>query len=112
MDLAHLLNKTRGSADDEGAQKLGIVSKDGVSYLAPIHEQDVSQIINGYSHWEQAFRVFLNILTTKYPFKATELLQYNHTIHSAATIYIWDNVYAYDKEFRYHISCHLRRSWE
>ena len=70
---------------------------------------------NRYSHsypkWEQAFRVYSNVLTSRFPGKSPELLQYNHTIHSAAMAYQWENVYSYDKEFRYHISRHPTRSW-
>ena len=68
-------------------------------------------MINTYQKWEQAFRIYSNVLTSAFPKKATELLQYNHTIHSAAASYHWDNVYSYDKEFRYHISRHPYRSW-
>ena len=56
-------------------------------------------------------RVFLNIMTRSYPEKVTELLQYNHPIHSAAMAYNWDNVYSYDKEFRHHIGRHSQRAW-
>ena len=40
-----------------------------------------------------------------------ELTQYNHVIHTTSMSYIWDNVYAYDKEFRYRIARHPTRSW-
>ena len=51
------------------------------------------------------------LLTTKFPGKATELLQYNHTINSAASSYVWENVYAYDKEFRQHVGRHPTCPW-
>ena len=79
-------------------------------YLSPIADKDIIQI-NSYNKWEQALRVFSNILTTKRPDKATELLQYNHTIHTASMAYVWDNVYAYDREFKQHICRHPARSW-
>ena len=50
-------------------------------------------------------------MTSKHPSKSAELLQYNHTIHTASMSYVWDNVYSYDKEFRHHISRHPKRSW-
>ena len=81
-----------------------------MTYLAPIAEREVIQITS-YNKWEQAFRVFSNVLTSKYPQKATELLQYNHTIHTASMAYIWENVYNYDKEFCHHISRHPTRTW-
>ena len=95
---------------DEMEQHLEIVNKNGMSYLSPVADRDNINI-NGYGCWEQAFRVYSNILTSKFPGKATELLQYNHTIHSASTSYIWENVYAYDREFRRHIARHPYRSW-
>ena len=67
--------------------------------------------IGSFLKWEQAFRVYSNILTKQYPSKATELLQYNHTIHVASMSYIWENVYAYDPEFRNHISRHPSCAW-
>ena len=60
---------------------------------------------------ESGFRPAQNILTSKYPAKGPELLQYNPTIHSASTTYTWENVYSYDKEFRRHVSHHPTRSW-
>ena len=87
-----------------------IVSKNGMTFLSPVADPE-SIHINSYLKWEQVFRIYSNILTTKFPAMATELLQYNHTIHSASTTYIWDNVYAYDKEFRHHVSRHPQRSW-
>ena len=49
--------------------------------------------------------------TRKFPEKANELIQYNYIIHSASQSYVWENVYAYDKEFRRHIECHPTRNW-
>ena len=81
-----------------------------MTFLAPVSERETLHI-SSYSCWEQAFRVFSNIMTGKFPEKATQLLQCNHTIHAASTTYLWDNVYAYDKEFRQHISHHPERPW-
>ena len=67
--------------------------------------------ISNYSKWEQAFRVYSNIYTNACPEKSTELIQYNHIIHSIATTYVWENVYAYDKEFCMHLSRHPERNW-
>ena len=52
-----------------------------------------------------------DIYTREHPQKSTELIQYNHVIHSVSLTYIWDNVYAYDKEFRIHISKHPGHNW-
>ena len=109
IDFGRLISKGR-FVHDEDNQRLEIVNKDGYSYLSPVTDRD-NVTITSYSKWEQAFRVYSNILTSKFPAKSTELLQYNHTIHTASTTYSWDNVYAYDREFRHHISRHPYRSW-
>ena len=54
---------------------------------------------------------FSNIYTRRYPGRASELIQYNHIIHTAALLYTWDNVYMYDRDFRLHISRYPHRSW-
>ena len=108
VDFARLISKNKSLRDEEG-QRLEIVNKNGMSFLSPVAEGNIT--INSYGKWEQAFRVYSNVLTTKFPAKSTELLQYNHTIHSASSTYVWDNVYAYDKEFCHHIARHPYRSW-
>ena len=109
IDFGKLLSKNCPMRDEEG-QRLEIVNKNGMSFLSPVGDRE-SITINHYGKWEQAFRVYSNILTSKYPGKSTELLQYNHTIHTASMLYIWENVYAYDKEFRQHIARHPSRPW-
>ena len=110
VELGKLIPKNRFlHNDDSQHQRLEIVNKNGMSFLAPASDNSI--VINSYGKWEQAFRIFSNILTTKFPGKSTELLQYNHTIHSASTTYAGDNVYAYNKEFRCHIARHPYRSW-
>ena len=108
VDFSRLISKNRVLREDE--QRLEIISKDGQTFLSPVADRESIQI-NSYNKWEQAFRVFSNIVTAKYPSKASELLQYNHTIHQASISYVWDNVYAYDREFRQHISRHVTRPW-
>ena len=81
-----------------------------MTFLSPVSECEQAQI-SSYGKWEQAFRVFSNILTTKYLSKGPELLQYNHTMHTAASSYVWENVDSYDKEFQHHVSRHPARAW-
>ena len=109
IDLAKLLPRNKGSRDEDG-QRLEIVNKNGVSYLSLVEDKE-GVSISSYFKWEQAFRIYSNLITSKYPSKATELLQYNHTIQTAAMSYQWDNVYAYDHEFRQHIGRHPSRTW-
>ena len=67
--------------------------------------------ITSFSKWEQAFRVFSNIYSKANPHRASELIEYNHVIHTIALAYVWENVYTYDREFRLHISKNPQRSW-
>ena len=87
-----------------------MVAKGGSTYFAPVAEREATAM-NNFSRWEQAFRIYSNILTRVYPAKASKLIQYNHTIYSAALTFAWDNVYQYDREFRLHISKFPQRSW-
>ena len=86
-----------------------LVNRDGQSYFVPM-ERDSSGISN-FNKWEQAFRIFMNVFTQAHPTRATELIQYNHVIFTAASSYQWDNVYMYDKEFRMHMSNFPGRNW-
>ena len=88
--------------------ELKLVMKEGRTYYVPAKE---SSVISGFGKWEQAFRVFSNIYTRRHPTRATELIQYNHVIHTASLTYIWSNVYAYDQDFRIHMSKHPGHSW-
>ena len=107
-DFRKLISKGRYAREDD-QQRMEIVNKNGLSYLSPVSDNSVN--ISGYPRWEQAFRVYSNIITSRYPTKSSELLQYNHTIHTASTSYAWENMYAYDREFRNHIARHPYRSW-
>ena len=98
VDFSKLISKGKLNTDD---QRMEIVNHNGMTYLLPISDREIVSI-SSYNKWEQAFRVYSNVLNSKHPGKATELLQYNHTIHTASMTYHWDNVYAYNKEFRHH----------
>ena len=87
-----------------------LVMRGGSTFFAPVADRDCTNISN-FSRWEQAFRIYSNVLTKVYPAKASELIQYNHTIYTAALTFTWENVYHYDKEFRMHISKFPQRSW-
>ena len=54
---------------------------------------------------------FSKIYCKAHPNRATELIQYCHVIHTAAVSYLWDNVYAYDYDFRLHLGSKPGRSW-
>ena len=90
--------------------RMELINKGGQSFFIPASDRE-SGNIHSFAKWEQAFRVFSNIYTRKYPGKATELIQYNHVIYSASQTFTWENVYLYDREFRMHLSNFPQRSW-
>ena len=109
IDLCKLLIRHKPIKEEDN-QRLEIINRNGMSYLSPVSEREALQVTN-YNLWEQAFRIYSNVLTSNFPGKASELLQYNHTIHTASMSYVWDNVYAYNREFRQYISHHPQRPW-
>ena len=87
-----------------------LVNKGGSMFFVPVSERQNSGI-NSFGHWEQAFRVFSNIYTKFFPDRASELIQYNHVIFTAAQTFIWENVSLYNREFHIHLSNFPERSW-
>ena len=55
--------------------------------------------------------MYSNIYLKQNPDRATELIQYNHLICTAAQTFVWDNIYNYDREFRMHLQNYPGRSW-
>ena len=106
VDFSKLIPNDKMLTDEDS--KLELVIRNGKTFWTPVSE---SVTINNFARWEQVFRVFSNIYTHHYPHKSGELIQYNHVIHSISLIYVWENIYSYDKEFRMHISQHPERSW-
>ena len=113
IDFARLIPRGRGQSIEEEEQGMQqIVSKDGFIFCLPANKRlNDATAINSIHRWEQAFRIFAHIYTRAHPNRASELMQYNFDIHSAAQSYSWDNVYAYDRDFRYHMSRNPGRSW-
>ena len=87
-----------------------MVNRGGLSYWVPISDSNLSSISN-IAKWEEAFRIFSRIYTEGNQSWGVELIQYCHIIHEAALEYPWENVYAYNREFRIHISKYLSRNW-
>ena len=108
VDFAKLL--PRGKVTKEEDHRMELVSKGGATYFVPVSDCENTGISN-FSKWQQAFRVFSNIYMRIFPERAAELVQYNHIIHTAATTYSWENVYAYNKEFHMHLADFPQRSW-
>ena len=108
VDFAKLIQKDRILQEED--HRVQLVMKGGNTYFVPASDNN-NVTISSLSKWDQAFRVFSDIYCNAHPERATELIQYSHTIHTAAAGYIWENVYAYDRDFRLHIGCNPSRSW-
>ena len=106
VDFGKLVPKDKVLAEDD--QRLEIIIKGGRTYYVPVSE---STEITSFAKWEQAFRVNSNVYTRTNPHRATELIEYNHIIHTISLTYVWENVYLYDKDFRIHLARHPSRSW-
>ena len=81
VDFAKLMPRDKILFEED--QCMEMVNKGGISYWVPLSEREVTSITN-FFRWEQAFRVFSNIYTERYPGKAGELIQYNHVFHTAS----------------------------
>ena len=109
VDFSKLLAKDRITMEED--HRLELVTRGGLTFFTPVADREGNGGITSFGKWEQAFRVFSNIFTSKFPERATELIQYNHVIYLASLNFQWENVYLYDKEFRLHMSRHPERSW-
>ena len=108
IDFGKLLPKDKGNSKET---KLSLVYKGGQMYFVPSNERDSANVVNSFYRWEQAFRVYSNVYLGENPGCATELVEYNHVICTTASTYQWENVYAYDREFRIHMSKYPMRNW-
>ena len=109
IDFARLLPCNRLAVEEDHC--IEMINQGGMSYWVPVSDHETGGSISSFVKWEQAFRVYSNIYTSKFLSKASELIQYNHIIHTAALTYVWDNVYQYNKEFHLHMARHPKRSW-
>ena len=107
VDFVKLLPQDRLSAVQE--DKLELVYKNGQTFFIPARDKDIIGIMN-FHRWEQAFHIFSNIYLKEWPDCASELIQY-HIIFTASNMYIWDNVYSYDHQFRLHMGIFPECSW-
>ena len=96
----------------EEETRMELVNRGGQTFFVPAkYGSGADNSISSFSRWEQAFRVFSNIFTNRYPERSSELIQYNHIMFTAAMTFQWENVYLYDREFRLHMSRFPNRSW-
>ena len=98
VDFGKLIPRDRVLMEEENRYEM--VIKGGHSYYVLVSE---SSALPNFSRWEQAFRVYSNVYLKA---RSTELIEYNHVIHTILLSYSWDNVYMYDKDFHIHMSKH------
>ena len=109
VDFARLIPRDRVSTGED--HRMECINKGGQTFFVPVADREVAGSINGFSKWEQAFRIYSNVYLMANPSRATELIQYNHTIGTAASSYSLENVYSYDKEFRMYMQQFPSRNW-
>ena len=107
VDFSRLLPRVKQACDEN---RLELINRGGQTYFV-LANRDQNGTINNFHKWEQAFRVFSNIYMREHPDRASELIQYNHIMCSAASTFTWENVYSYDREFRTHLSFYPECRW-
>ena len=110
VDFAQLLPKNKLATSGLDDHRMELVSRGGQTFFVPISDREAS-VISSLGKWEQAFRIYSNVYTKAHPHRASELIQYNHVIFTAANSFVWDNVYTYDKEFRMHMASFPHCNW-
>ena len=110
VELEKLLPRERSSFSKGGADenRLEWVQRDGNTYLVSAGKDTK---ITGIRRWEQAFRAYATIYCAVNPQRSKEIWQYIAVINTAASAYIWDNVYNYDITFRHLMAFNPNRSW-
>ena len=118
VDLDKLLVKDRNSgvylpSDNSSStfqegEKLEWVRTENGTFLMPAKKQNK---ISNFRKWEQAFRIYATIYCGKNPHRSQEIWQYISVINTAASSYIWENVYHYDIMFRQLMEFNKNRSW-
>ena len=111
VDLDKLLPRDRiaalnGNYSDDS--RMEWVQREGGMYLVPARRE--TRITN-FHRWEQAFRLYTPIYCDKNPFHAKEIWQYISVIQTAASAYVWENVYGYDVIFRQLMAFNPNHSW-
>ena len=100
VNFVKLLPRDRAYDDN----RLELINKGRQTYFVPVSQRDPNyNTISSFHKWEQAFRVYSNIYLKHHPEQATQLIEYNHIICTASATFLWENMYAYDKEFRAHM---------
>ena len=107
VDFSKLIPRERIETDPDN-KPFQLFQKGGQTFFAPPKQ---GTAITSLARWDQAFRVYANIYTARFPQRAAELIEYSHTIHTIAASYVWENVYLYDIDFRTQMSNNPDRAW-
>ena len=107
VELEKLLPKEKLGRNSED-NRLEWVQRDGGTYLVPAQKDNK---ISSFRKWEQAFRGYATIYCGANPHRSKEIWQYITVINTAASSYLWDNMYNYDITFRHLMAFNPQRSW-
>ena len=108
IDFIRLIPRDRILNEED--QHMEMVNRGGLSYWVPVNDRGSANILN-IAKWQEAFHIYSHIYTEGNLNRAIKLIQYNHIIHEAALEYPWESVYAYDHEFKIHMSKYPSRNW-
>ena len=100
VDLDKLLPKEKNDSMENKAgsgERMEWIHEQGATYLVPAKKHSR---ISSFRKWEQAFRIYATIYCGANPTHAREIWQYISVINTAASSFVWSNVYHYDVIFR------------
>ena len=74
VELEKLLVKERPFSRHSAEGRMGLYTKNGLTYFAPVEERDLK--ITNVRRWEQAFRIYAALYSKAHPSRASEIWQY------------------------------------
>ena len=115
VEFAKLIPKNKfRRLEDESSGLQQVVSKGGYMYCLQLGKhKDMSgaDTILNFAKWTRPSEFSHTSTLGPTLIGQPKLMQYSHTIHDAAQSFLWENVYAYDRDFRHHLSQKIGRSW-
>ena len=85
IDFSRLLPRDRVTREDD--HRMELVSRGGSTFFVSVVDREMTSI-NSFTKWEQAFSIYMNVITSAYLNKSAELVQYNHVIFTASQMYV------------------------
>ena len=68
--------------------------------------------LDGWVAWNKAFHILTEIYCMKYPAHCMQLLQFSGCLNNLSGKFLFDQVYAYDKEFRADLEWFPDKPWD